>query len=136
MDFKELATNVSAAEEGVYFPMGEDGAEIKIAMWGNKAHKKFLRAVYAKHGRKIDAKAISDEQSDEIMAPQWNYIVKDWRGFTNDGKPFPFSQNTLQELVRDKKYRSFFERIATISRDEANFRENVIQELGEASPTT
>lgn len=134
MDIQEIETNIQAAEEGVSFAFGED-CEVKIAQWHNKEHKKFLRKIYQKHGRKIENNAINDEQSDKIMAPQWTYIVKGWSGFTDDGKPFPFSEERLLAMAVDKKFAKFFERIANISKDETNFRAKNISDMGESSPT-
>jgi|TARA_R110000744_G_scaffold86715_1_gene169574 hypothetical protein len=134
MDINDVKTNLEASDEGVFFPFGED-CEIKIAQWGNKEHKKFLRQVYAKHGRKIDAGAINDAQSDALMLPQWEHIVKDWTGITNDGEPMEFSVKLLMELASDKHYSAFFQKIASVAKEEENFRIQNIKEMGEALPT-
>lgn len=133
MEITALKTNLEASEEGVDFPFSED-CEIKIAQWGNKSHKKYLRGIYAKHGRKIDAGAINDAQSDMLMLPQWEHIVKGWRGLTEDGKPLEYSSDTLLRLVGDKHYKAFFEKIASIAKEESNFRIENIREMGNALP--
>ena len=133
MDIKDVKTSLEASDEGVFFPFGED-CEIKIAQWGNKEHKKFLRQVYAKHGRKIDAGAINDAQSDALMLPQWEYIVKGWTGLTDEGEEMKFSLSSLLELASDKHYSAFFQKIAAISKEEENFRIQNIKEMGEVLP--
>lgn len=135
MDILELRTDLEAADEGVSFPFGED-CEIVIAMWGNKAHKKFLRDMWKKHGRKIEAGAINDAQSDELMAGQWKYIVKGWSGLMEDGKELPFSEETLLRLVKDKRLRAFFGKIEAISKEESNFRQANVDEMGNDSPSS
>jgi len=135
MDILDLQTDLEAAEEGTWFPFGED-CQIKIAQWANKKHKKFLRNMYSKHGRKIEAGAVTDGQASKLMRPQWVFIVKDWEGITEGGNDFPFNEDNVLQLASDKRYDSFFKKIELISKEEENYRETNIKELGEDSPTT
>ena len=135
MDLQDLKTDLDAAEEGVFFPFGED-CRIKIASWNNPGHLKFLRSVYQKHGRKIDAGALSDAQADELMRPQWSFIIKDWEGLTEGGETLDFSSETLLSLVANPQYKAFFDKIASIAKEEENFRVQNIQDLGESLPIT
>lgn len=134
MDILEIQTDVEAADEGVFFPFGED-CQIKIAQWGNKKHRKFLRKIYAKHGRKIDAGAISEEQSNSLQNPQWQYIITDWEGILEGGEPLEYSVETVLRLASQKKYDAFFKKIESISKEEENFRVENIKSLGEDLPT-
>ena len=129
MDIGNLKTDLDAANTGAWFPFGED-AEVKIAMWGNKKHKKFLREIFAKHGRKIEAKALSDAQADKLLLPQWKYIVKDWRGLEDDGVEVPFSEDVLAEWLQDKSLAPFFDKIGEVAKEEENFRAKNIEEMG------
>lgn len=135
MDLKDLQLDLNASEDGVFFPFSDD-CEIKIAQWGNKAHKKFLREMYTKHGRKIDAGAVSDSQADLLMSGQWQHIVKDWNGMTEGGKTLKFSPKVIKDLATNPQYKSFFEKIASLAREEENFRTQNIKELGEDLPTS
>lgn len=135
MDILDLKTDLEAAEDGTWFPFGED-CRIKIAAWGNKKHKKFLRKMYSKHGRKIEAGAVTDDQANELLRAQWIHIVKDWDGLEKGEQPFEYSQDNLLELSSDKRFDNFFKRIEGLAKEEENFRETNIQDMGEDSPIT
>jgi len=135
MELESLQLDLDATEDGIFFPFSDD-CEIKIAQWNNKAHKKFLRKLYQKHGRKIEAKALSDAQSNLLMADQWKYIIKDWSGMTSGGKEFKCNDKNILSLAKNPQYQKFFERIEGLAREEENFRIENIKEVGESSPTT
>jgi len=135
MDFQELQTDIEAAEDGISFPFGED-CSIKIAQWGNKKHKKFMRKIHQRYGRQFDVGGISDDQADDIMAGQWEFIIRDWEGFTEGGKPVKCTPEVLKKLSTDKRYNDFFKKIEAISKEEENFRLQNIKEVGEGLPTT
>ena len=135
MDLNDVKTDLDGSEEGIFFPFGED-CNIKIAQWGNKKHKKFLREIYNKHGRKIDAGAITDAQSDALMVPQWQYIVKDWKGITENGEELEYSVEAVTALASNPQFKNFFAKIGAIAKEEENFRIQNVKELGETLPTT
>lgn len=135
MDILDVVTDLEASEKGAWFPITDD-CKIKIAEWGNKKHKKYLREMYNKHGRKIEAGALNDNQADKLMVPQWVHIIRDWEGITKKGEVLPFNEDNLLELAGDKRFDNFFKKIESISKEEENFREANILEMGEDLPTT
>lgn len=134
MELKSLQLDLNGSNEGIFFPFGED-CEIKIAQWNNKSHKKFLREIHAKHGRKIQAGAITDSQADALMVGQWPHIIKDWNGITEDGENLPYSAESVIALAINPQYKAFFEKIEGLSKEEENFRIENVKEMGEALPT-
>jgi hypothetical protein len=135
MDLKSLQTDLNAAEDGVFFPFGED-CEIKIAAWMNKNHRTFLRNIHKKHGRKIEAGAMNDEQANQLLVGQWEHIVKDWNGLEDGGKPLKWSPKVVADLAANPQYESFFDRIKALASEEENYRTENIKDLGNDSPTS
>jgi hypothetical protein len=132
MDLNDIKLDINAVEDGIFFPFSDD-ASVRIAQWSNKAHRKFIRGLRAKHGRKIDAGVLSDAEADKLLAGQWQYIILDWKGFTDDGKPLEYSAKTVVSMAKNPQYRSFFERVEVIARAEENFRVESVKEMGEES---
>lgn len=135
MELNDVKLDLNGSEDGVFFPFGED-TQIKIAQWGNKNHKKFLREIYTKHGRKIDAGALTNAQSDALILPQWVHIVKDWMGITENGEPLEYSHQILLDLAANPQYKGLFNKIELLAKEEENFRLQNIKDLGEDLPTT
>ncbi len=142
MKLGKLKLDLNAVEDGVVFPF-EDGATIKIAKWRNAAHEKFLTDVRKQNNVKIQAKMITKEQEDYILAGQWPFIIRDMQGFTDgeeivDGVvkqiPFVYSPQSIIDLARNPQFKEFFDKVATISLDEENYRIETIKQLGEVLP--
>lgn len=130
MNLEELRLDLDGAEEGIWFPFGED-CDIRIARWGNKSHQKVLKKLDEKHGRKIRAGAINDETARQIMQEQWPSIVKDWRGLYLKGEDLNYSPDAVRDLARNPQYEAFFARIERIAKAEENYRVENIAEMGE-----
>ena len=128
MDIKDVLLDVSAVEEGRWFPYGDD-AEVRIAKWMNKNHAKFLRDVAKEHGLKFANKAISDEQAEELNSGQWPHLITGIRGFTDAGKPVKWSVKLIKQLSLDPQWDAFFKSAVQLSKDEANYREANIKDL-------
>ena len=133
MELNSVKVDLKAEKEGTWFPF-DDESDIKIAAWGNKKHLKFLREQHTKYGRKLATNRMKDEEADIILADQWQYIVKDWRGITEGGVDVECTPEKLSELAGNKQYKYFFARIEAISKEDENFRVEAVQELGEDSP--
>ena len=129
MDIKDVLLDISAVEDGRWFPYGDD-AEVRIAKWMNKGHSKFLREVAKEHGLKFANKAISDEQAEELNSGQWPFIITGIKGFTDDGKPVKWSAKLIKTLSLDPKWDAFFKSALQLSKEEANYRESNIKDLG------
>lgn len=135
MDLQEIELDLDAAEDGAWFPIGDD-FRVRLAMWNNKAHAAFLREVGVKYGRRLANGKVPEEKAKSIMAEQWKFLVLSWEGLTDQGEEVPYSHETLTRLAADKKYKAFFDRLENVCRTEENFRRQNIEELGETSPTT
>jgi hypothetical protein len=136
MDLTTLKTDLNAAEEGIYFPFGDDGARVKIAMWHNKRHLKFIRDLHKAKGRKIEAGMINEKESELLLSDQWEFIVTDMLGFTEGEDDLIYSVSAIKDLSLNPQYKQFFLKIEGIAKAEENYRVENIQDLGEQSPTT
>lgn len=135
MDIKNVRLDLNAVEDGVWFPI-EDGAEVRIAMWGNEKQSNFITEAYKENSTKIDAKMMTNEQAEYILKGQWPFVLTGIRGFTDDGVPVEYSNNLIIDMARNKQYAKFFDRVETIAKDERNFRVKAIKKLGEISPAS
>ena len=88
--------------------------------------------MYKKHGKKIEAGALSDKQSDSLALGQWPHLVKGWNGITEDGEPLEYSPQVVMDLAANPQYSTLFTKIERIAKDEENFRISVINELGKS----
>ena len=128
MEINKIYLDVDAAENGRWFPYGDD-AEVRIAKWMNKEHSKFLREVAKEHGLKFANKAISEAQAEELNAGQWPFIITGIKGFTDDGKIVKWSAKFIKTIAIDPKWDAFFKSALQLSKEEANYRESNIKEL-------
>lgn len=134
MEFNDLKLDLDAAEDGTWFPFGPD-AEVKIARWHNEEHRKFIRRVYSKHGKRIDTGAMSDDEANRLMLDQWRYIIRDWKGFTLDGEELTYSPECVRDLAGNPQFEPFFNKVQSLAKEEENFRVSNMEDLGEDSPT-
>lgn len=130
MNLEELKLDLDGAEEGIWFPFGED-CDIRIARWGNKHHQKVIKKLDEKYGRKIRAGAINDESARQIMKEQWPTIIKDWRGLCLGGDELHYSPEAVKDLAVNEQYEAFFARIERIAKAEENYRLENVAEMGE-----
>lgn len=133
MKLNKLKLDLNAIEDGVVFPF-EDGATIRIAKWRNKAHEQFVTQLRKDNHAKIQAKMLTDEQEQYLLAGQWPFIIRDMQGFTEDDVPFVYSPQAIIYLARNPQYKEFFIKVTVIAMEEENFRIETIKQLGEALP--
>ena len=131
MDLSDFKQDLDKVEDGVWVPFGNE-TRIKIAEWLNESHSRFLKAVYKKNKRAIDLAIMSDDQANELMADQWQYVVKDWEGIEIDGEPLAYSPRTVNDLARNPQYKKFFAALEDIAKDQAMFKAEVADELGKS----
>jgi len=128
MDIKDIYLDVEAAEQGRWFPYGDD-AQVRIAKWMNKDHSKFLRDIAKEHGLKFANNAINEEQAAELNAGQYPHIITGIKGFTDGDKPVKWSAKLIKSLALDPRWDAFFKSAIQLSKEEANYRESNIKDL-------
>ena len=129
MDISALQKDVDSSENGIWFPFGED-AKVRIAQWMNKKHAAFLRDVGKKYGRRIQTKAMSEDEAKAIMAKQWEFVLTGLEGFTEGGDPVDWSAELITDWALNPLYQDFFREVEELSKDNENYRLENVQELG------
>lgn len=130
MNLEEQMLDTGAVEDGVEFPFGDE-CYVTIARWHNKEHRKFLRKLSQKNQRRLEAKAIDDDEANRLILPQWNCIIKGWRGLYIGEEPIEHSPEAVLELASQPKYEPFFLRVQKLSQEESNYYVSTIKSMGE-----
>jgi hypothetical protein len=134
MDITDFELDLDAAEDGTFFALDTD-CGLYIAQWNNKEHSRYLRDIYKKYGHRMRNNALQDEEARQLLAGQWPFVLKGWKGLTENGEPLEYSKQVVIDLALNPQYREFFRRVQNIAETEENFRKTNIRELGEDAPT-
>ena len=117
---EEFGSNETAEVEGVWQDLG-DGAGIKVARLGNPVAQKAYRRIPRPMRRQIEDGTLANEQSVMFIADFLSkYILKDWKGFADDGKDLPaYAPEEGKKFLA--KYRRLRDRVWEIASDEDFF---------------
>lgn len=107
----EYATDKQAEVAGRWFDL-RGGARMLLARAGgaNKNFTKVYEAVFRPHRRRMDAKAMPPDETNELLMQVYaKSVVLDWQGVTDrdlhedgegDGKPVPYSPKACLQLFK------------------------------------
>ncbi len=117
---EEFGSNETAEVDGVWQELGED-AGVKVARLGNPEAQNAYRRIPRPMRRQIEAGTLANKQSLEFLSKFLaDHILKDWRGFVDNGKPVP-SYTPEEGKKYLTKYRRFRDKVWEISMDEDFF---------------
>ena len=120
-----FGTDTALEEEGKWFDIG-DGASIKVARFGNDAHRKMLlklrepyKALLLRGGQ------IPDDVNDGIVTESMaQTILLDWKGMLDqDGEVIEYDIDAGRTAF--KLYKDFLELVSQLSLNAANFRTEI-----------
>lgn len=133
MDIQTAFADPRREVEGVWFDY-KDGAQIKLAAMGNNRFTKELDDLLGPTGRRklADGRATFAKQTESMCRALARGVLLDWRGFTNGGEPFEYSEENAYKLLLNHK--QFFQDIVELADQEAAFRrEDVESAAGNSS---
>lgn len=101
MDINKLLVDVSAIEGGKWIPLGADFPKIEVNVCGlssksAKVYRDSLERKAPREDRLRDGSLTSDAQDLIIRKVILAHCLKDWKGFTQDGKPVPYNRETAE----------------------------------------
>lgn len=136
MKLSSQKTDLNAKENGVVLRTSPT-SYLKVAMWDNKKHKAFKLDLFKSMELRIDAGLVTNEELAEKLLPEWQFILVDMVGYTDDeNQPLVWSPDLVMELKKNPEYDEFFKRVEAVSKDEAQYRKDVVKSLGEDLPTS
>ena len=104
-ELKSAYLDLEAIDEGKWMPVGSEYEGFEIYARGLTSPdaeklRNHLRRTAPKSDRESNGK-ISEEAEDNILRTVVaRECVKDWRGIYDDGKPVPFTPETLEGLMK------------------------------------
>lgn len=129
MKLSAFKTNTTLESNGVWVDIG-DGAQVRVARFGNAAYKKALDTLLKPHRNALRAGIASDDvTTDAVRRAMSRHILLDWRGITDDaGQPIAFSQEAAYDALG---IRDFSDLISELAASAETFREVAIREEAE-----
>lgn len=122
MDLNVTSINVDLSVDGVWFNLTPD-ISFKVARDGNPAHERALQS-HIKRYRKMDEKGEArqiKQARNEMIA---KYILKDWKGLKDNGKPLKFSEDVALAILSDPQYETIKTFVVECSLDDAEFEDD------------
>ena len=126
---KAFGTDTDLENEGKWFDIG-DGASLRVARFGNQAHRKALSGLRSPYkALLLRGGAIPDEANDDIITESMaRAILLDWKGIVDEeNNPVPYSIDTCRDIF--EKYKDFLELVSQLSLDAANFRSDFQEDV-------
>ena len=134
MEYNNYKVDRTKSEDGVW--MEYDGAQFKIARFGNPQFVKYAEALRRPYQRQIDNGTLSVEKQTELGAKAMaRYILLGWEGFTVDGKEVKYSEDKALELLSHPDADEFRNVISSLSQDVEAFREDKVSQTEKKSLT-
>lgn len=101
-----------------------DGAEFLIAPAGNDAFRKKLEQLERPYKKRILRGTLDQEKRDEIFLTAFaGTVLLDWRGLTDNGQPYPFSEKNAVALMTAAK--PLLNEIGSMSLEQAQEAEEI-----------
>lgn len=126
MDFAKLKSDPIREQEGAWIELG-DGAAILVARMGNPAYEKCLRRLRRPLQSAIRAKTVTDDQILKIVIrASAEFILLDWRGMFEDGKPLAYSVDVAERILTEVK--DFREMVYGFAADAEIYRQEETEE--------
>ena len=124
---EEFGSDETAEIEGVWVPLGGDGA-VKVARLGNPEAQTAYRKIPRLIRRQIEEGTMTDNASRKFLTKFIaDNLLKDWRGLSDAGKPLgKFTRDS--GLVMLRKHRRFQDRTWEIAADEDLFNVQEVEE--------
>lgn len=118
---KAFGTREDLENEGVWVDIG-DGARIKVARAGNRAHSEVIRRLRRQYQATRRGGKAADEMLERLSVEAMaEAILLDWQGFKEDGQAVAYSPENAQRMLT--AYKDFRELVAGLSTDMALFQE-------------
>ena len=127
MDVNEFRTDQSLEEEGVWVSLDGNGTEIKVARMNNRAYKKYFQQITKPYKRLIRNGTLSEDLAEKLLVDAISHkILLDWKGFTKDGKKYPFSVDHAREFLAGSA--DFRDLVTDAANEMEHFRQRELQE--------
>lgn len=118
---KAFGTRADLENEGVWIDIG-DGARIKVARAGNRAHAEVIRRLRRQYqATRRGGKAADDMLERLSVEAMAEAVLLDWQGVEEGGAAVPYSLESAQRMLTD--YKDFRDMVAGFSTDMALFQE-------------
>lgn len=128
VDLNKYRSNTTAEEEGTRVDIDED-TYIVVARWQNKAFKEKFRTYTEPYRTMLKAGTLSESKAEEIIAKVMaETVLIGWGGFTDNGKPFPYSRENALKLLSDPGLHDFREFVEESSKSIELFRQKTLEE--------
>lgn len=112
---KEFGVDAEKAEEGVWIPIGDDGAELLIAAMPNAKYDAFMEPHFRRYRRL--GREVPEEIYEEAVA---RAVLLGWKNLKLKGQEL---KSTEEERRRALKEYPYFKRLVlNLAMDQANFR--------------
>lgn len=109
-DLESAYLDVDAIDAGRWVPLGADFPGVEIHACGLSSTD--AKALFDRLSREAPRE---DRHGNGVLTEEANgriirkvileVCLKDWRGFTSNGKPVPYAKNTAEGLLTDRKAR-------------------------------
>ena len=118
-----FGTNPDSVENGVWVPLqrdpesGEVLAAVKIARHNNKRYRRHIQEGMSK-GRETTAKELEDLLIDGMA----QYVIRDWKGITENGEDLPYSVEAAIKILKDPTLGDFRDWVSEESMKMENYK--------------
>lgn len=117
---KKYATSATLENEGRWFELG-DGAAVKVARDGNRAHKEALKRLWRPNRAALRSGSLPDDLVEKLaIQAMAEAVLLDWRGIEEGGATLPYSREAAERLLA--QYKDFRETVAALAGDMANYQ--------------
>lgn len=119
MDIRQFKTDEKLEEEGTWFDLSDESS-LKLARWGNKNAEGMLRKLQRPYRRMMAFRDLPDDLTSEMMVKVMaKHIIKDWKGFTDNGSDFLCNEENATRLLNESK--DFRDLVTSLSNDASGF---------------
>ena len=125
MDINELISDKQKEEEGVWFVLSAT-SEIKLARIGNPQYTAYMNKLLAPYkNHRMAQKDLPENLKIELSIKAIvETIIKDWKGFTENGEPFPYSKENALRLLNES--RDFCDLVASLASEATEYRKSAL----------
>jgi hypothetical protein len=128
---KSYATNVKAAEEGVWVDL-DDKTSLLIRRYGRRAFQKYLASLLGPHKKATQRGTLDDDIAEQLLTKALaKEILVGWKGLKMDGKDVKYSVETAFEILSNPVFRDFRDDVVSWAQDFQLFREEEIADAVE-----
>lgn len=131
--YSRYKTDEDAELNGTWVDLG-DGAQVKVARFGNAKHREIIAKLQKPYAGTLKAGLEIPEEAKMKMAVESiaTSILLDWRGIEDEnGSPLPYSLDNARKLLNDLK--DFRDTVTYLAMQQETFRQTALEQAAKNS---